>query len=177
MGPYDRRRSSGPNQFSRRRRGCNNHLPRPHYVPGSGWRRPRIADPLYLHVGDQEHLQDEQAVRRVFASYRFAFGQFIHGRFPHPILRFHVRFWNFPANALLWRDGLPPERYDTCASAHVEPFLGIHDPISFERGEKYVARELRHAGYTIRFDDVPLGNQLQDPPNNGFATRVWKVRP
>ena len=141
---------------------------------GSRWHSPSVADPLYLHVGDQELVQDEQAVCNVLASFRAAFSSILHHGFPHPILRYHIRLWNFPANACLWRDGLPPEQYSTCASAHVEPSIGIHDPISFELGEKFAARELKRAGYAVRFDDVPLGNQWHSPPNNGFATRLMR---
>lgn len=143
----------------------------------AGWSQPRVFDNLYIHAGDRELIQDKQAVRSVLTSFQAAFGRLVHFKFPHPILRFHVRIWDFHSDTSLWRNGLPPKSYTSCASAHIEPLIGIHDPISFEQGEKFVARQLKRLGYGICFDDVPLGNDLQSPSNNGFATRVTGVKP
>ena len=142
-----------------------------------GWNSPNIADDLFLHAGDQELCQDKQAVQSVLASFKASFTRLMHFHFPHPVLRYHVRIWDLPPNAFLWRDGLAPESYTSCASVHVEPLIGIHDPINFEQGEKFVARQLKRDGYSVWFDEVPLGNSLQTPLNNGFATHVakWKL--
>lgn len=140
-----------------------------------GWGSPLFKDDLYLHVGDQEQLQDEQ-VSRNFFSLANAFRRISRGKLPHPLseYRVHLRMWKLNSGDALWREGLQPAPYVTVGSAHVEPAFWFHNPEGFEWAEKVVARQIRHAGWQIRFDDIPLGNKLESPSNNGYATSLWR---
>jgi hypothetical protein len=140
-----------------------------------GWRKPRIADNLYVYVGNAEIPNDAQLSRGLI-SIANAFRRVSRLRPVHPLslYRCHVRFWDMPSNALLWRDQLQPSRYPTIASAHVEPALWFHNVESFDWAETLVARQLGRLGWSVHFDSVPLGNKRDTPPNNGFATRAWR---
>lgn len=140
-----------------------------------GWSPPRLRDDLYLHIGNRQEAQDEQLARGMF-SMANAFRRISRLRPPHPLsyYRVHVRLWNMNKADFLWRLSLAPEHYDVLGSAHTEPSLWFHNPESFEWAEKLVARQLKRINYEVAFDDVPLGNASQAPPNNGFATRLWR---
>ena len=126
-----------------------------------------FAERQFLHIGDDEYPQDVQLIREIVQPWNILRGLSAVFR------RYHVRIWQVPSTAtLMTSDG--PTHFPMVASAHLESNVGLHRSISFEVAEKAFARALRRVGWTIEFDAIPLGNQIWNPPNNGYATLVLR---
>lgn len=75
--------------------------------------------------------------------------------------RFHVRFWDMGSDGIL-------------AAAHREK-IPIHVTETFEEAEKAVAKLfVNNPNWVVQYDLEPLGNELRQPPNNGYATRITR---
>lgn len=105
-----------------------------------------LATDQYLHFSDQKKVQNEHRVKMRVGL----------------VFQYHVRLWQMEEHIK--------------GSAHLEILtpLGGHKVLSFERAEKEFADDLKSLGWTIDYDNENLGNYLQDPPNNGFATKIMR---
>lgn len=115
-----------------------------------GWRTPLpgLRSTQYIHLDDSMPPQtDQRTLTFIWPLRRY---------------RFHIRLWDMGQDGIL-------------AAAHREK-IPIHITEAFEEAEKTVAKLfINNANWEVQYDYENLGNELRQPPNNGYATIVTRT--
>lgn len=112
---------------------------------GWGTPLPGFGSTQYIHVDDDMEPQtDQRTLTFIWPIRRY---------------RFHIRFWDMGSDGIL-------------AAAHREK-TPVHVTEAFEEAEKTVAKLfVNNPNWVVQYDLELLGNELRQPPNNGYATRI-----
>lgn len=127
----------------------------------AGWRSTLFGGTQYLYLGSLGRLiqtaQRDRLIPPSLSSLRMD--------------RVHVRLWDLPAGAQVQSASGELLDCHLVGSAHLENPV-THSVSSFEQAEKFLADQLSAEGGLVAHDEVPLGNFLQSPANNGYATNI-----